>query len=144
MAKKTIKCDAKKDFFTPCYASDGLSALDKQTGKCLGCGKTAKEIETPVQEKVVEKVIEKTALTPDQEKEVKRIHRYNYRFSQAMEEAMLPGVIEGKKGWDTDLPIVLREKLTEKFNKLLEGKNVEQDSVDLANYCMMIWRKTQK
>jgi predicted Fe-S protein YdhL (DUF1289 family) len=144
MAKKKLTCAAKKDFFTPCYCTDGTKALDASNGKCLGCGRTVKEIENPPTIKPSEKEAEEVVqLSDEQATEMKKIHKELYKFFKAMENAMLNGLVNGKTGWDIDLPIVLRDRATDSFNKLLEGSNIEKESVDLANFCMMIWRRVK-
>lgn len=142
MAKKSaVTCERKTNFYTPCYIIDGVKGLDKKTGKCLGCGKTAEEIENSSIEKVKEQMDSTIELNQEQSIEMKKIHKELYRFFKALEKSMFNGLIEGKTGWDTELSTVLRDRLTDNFNKLLEGKNVEKDSIDLAAYCMMIWRR---
>jgi hypothetical protein len=139
MAKKSaVTCERKKDFYTPCYKEDGNKGLDQVTGKCIGCGRTTKEIDNPGKSVEIAETVE---LTQEQQIEMKKIHKELYKFFKAMENAMFNGLVKGKTGWSKYLPIELRDKITYTFNKLLEGKNVEKDSIDTALYSMMIWRK---
>ena len=137
MAKK-VTCAHRKNVLTPCFVVDGPVALDAQ-GKCQGCGKTEADIKNPVTH--AKPVPAKPDLTADQMKEMKKIHKDLYSFFKEMENAMAAGLVKGKKGWNSDPAWSFLGKMEESFNNIKAGLNIEKESVDLANFCMMIHRK---
>jgi predicted Fe-S protein YdhL (DUF1289 family) len=138
MAKKKV-CSCKKGPLSPCYITDGEVSLDKDTNKCIGCGKTKEEIDNPPIPGKVAK--EKVQLTLEQVHEMKKIHKSLFSFLKAMEEAMCNGLVNGKKGWNTDPAYLFVNKAQESFNNILAEKDVEKECIDIANFMMMIWKK---
>lgn len=137
--RKVIICAHKKSLITPCVVTDGDVAFDEH-GKCIGCGRTKEEIVSskPKTEKNDKVVIPKEMLP-----EMSKIHKTNFAFHKAMDMAMAQGLLKGKKGWDTDPPWSFINKIEESVSNIKNGQNIEKECVDVANFCMMIWRKTR-
>ena len=137
--KSVVVCTRRKSVVTPCYLIDGGLALDG-SGKCIGCGKTKAEIEAPAP--VPEKVqVKEITLSAEQTNEMKRIHKTIYEFFKKMEERMKFGLAKGKEGWDVQPAWIFLGKIEESIKNIKDGKNVEDECADIANYCMFIWKK---
>jgi predicted Fe-S protein YdhL (DUF1289 family) len=142
MAKKVVVCSHKKSIMDPCFVTDGAVALDGK-GKCLTCGKTPDEINKPAEAQLVDEK-EVITLNPEQMAEMKKVHKAIYRFSQSMEEKMCVSLVNGKKGWDTDPAWAFKERMEKCLNNISTSNDIASECIDLANYCMFIWKRASK
>lgn len=141
MAKKQI-CTHKKTVMQPCFCTDGDVALNEKQ-RCITCGRSPAEINAPT-EVAPAKPEEVITLTPEQMAEMKKIHKAVYRFSQAMEEAMCVNLVKGKKGWNTDPAWAFKERMEKCLANIGNSKDIKSECVDLANFCMFIWKRVEK
>lgn len=142
MPKKPAVCPHKKSIMDPCFVTDGPVALDGK-GNCITCGKPPEVITAPEESKpVAEKEV--ITLTPEQMAEMKKIHKAVYRFSQAMEETMCVNLAKGKKGWNTNPAWSFKESMEKCLTNISNSNDIESECVDLANFCMFIWKRVSK